>query len=83
MSEFNDKTILGEYSSMTPSEHDLTPAKKRCIDAMTQLELCRMWRFAASGESLLSGKTGEYFKARLDQMGGFTPGISKALGWNR
>ncbi len=54
---------------------------KAGIDNMTHMELCRMWRFATPGDPLLQGEAGDYFKARLDSFGGFTPAISKAIGW--
>jgi hypothetical protein len=60
----------------------MTREQKAEIDAMSQFELCRMWRFAPTGSPLLQGDTGDYFAARLKEMGGFTPEISKRLGWN-
>ena len=59
----------------------MTLEQKEQIDAMTQYELCRMWRFAKTGEPLLQGETGDYFAKRLKEMGNFTPEISKSLGW--
>jgi hypothetical protein len=52
------------------------------IDAMSQLELCRVWRFATTGDPLLAGEVGEYFAEKLKEKGGFTPEISKHLGWD-
>lgn len=55
---------------------------KNQIDQMTHLELCRKWRFADAGDPLLQGEAGDYFKHRLfGDLGGFTPAISKAIGW--
>lgn len=62
---------------MTPEE------LKREIDGMTQYQLCQTWRFATVGNPLLQGEVGEYFAAKLDKKGGFTPEISRALGWKR
>jgi len=42
-----------------------------------------MWRFAKSGEPLLQGNTGKYFAEVLEKKGGFTPEISKHLGWKK
>lgn len=53
---------------------------KARIDGMSQYDLCRMWRFAKSGNILLQGETGKYFESRLKAKGGFTPEISKAIG---
>ena len=59
----------------------MTPGQKALIDAMSRYELCRIWRFAKIGDPLLQNETGEYFKKRLDELGGFSPEISKSLGW--
>jgi hypothetical protein len=59
----------------------MTDEQKTYIDAMDQYELCQMWRFAPIGSPLLQGDTGNYFKVRLKEKGGFTPKISKDLGW--
>ncbi len=56
---------------------------KATIDKMSQFELCKMWRFAKTGHYLLSGEAGKYFAQRLKEMGGFTPEISKSLGWDK
>ena len=60
----------------------MTQEQKQTIDSMTHRELCAKWRFAPVGDSLLAGDTGDYFKKKLfEEKGGFTPGISKSLGW--
>lgn len=60
----------------------MTPEQKKTIDDMSQYDMCRLWRFARTGEPLLQGDTGQYFKKVLfEQKGGFTPEISKNLGW--
>jgi hypothetical protein len=59
----------------------MTAEQKAEIDAMSQYELCRLWRFAKCPHPLLQDETGAYFKKRLAEMGGFTPEISKELGW--
>lgn len=51
------------------------------INAMTQYEMCSLWRFAPSGHPMLRGAAGDLFVARFKALGGFTPDISKALGW--
>lgn len=60
----------------------MTEEQKARIDAMSQIDLCRLWRFAASGHSLMQGEAGEHLKKSLAEKGGFTPAISKALGWS-
>ncbi len=59
----------------------MTPEQKAIIDNMSQEKLCSKWRFASVGDPLLQGDTGDYFSKRLKEMGGFTPKISKKLGW--
>ena len=54
---------------------------KREIDGMSQYDLCAKWRFAHAGDPLLAGEVGDYFTAKLKEKGGFTPEISKQLGW--
>jgi len=64
---------------MTPEE---LQSGKQQIAAMSHYALCRMWRFAGSGNPLLQGELGDYFKDRLfKHFRGFTPEISKSLGW--
>lgn len=60
----------------------MTPEHKATIDAMTQIEMARMWRFSATGNPLLQGEAGTYFqKVFFEEKGGFTTAISKQLGW--
>lgn len=61
----------------------MTDEQKAQIDAMTQYQLCRLWRFAETGHPLLQGETGDYFKEALARAGNFTPEISKRLGWDK
>jgi hypothetical protein len=52
------------------------------IDNMTHVEMCRHWRFDSSDSPYVQGNVGDYLRHRLfDEFGGFTPEISKALGW--
>ena len=59
----------------------MTIEEKEIIDNMSQYDLCRMWRFSPTGNTLLQGDTGQYFSKVLKEKGGFTPQISKELGW--
>ena len=59
----------------------MTPEQKSRIDSMNQYQLCKAWRFAPVGDPLFIGETGEYFIKVLNEKGGFTPEISKRLGW--
>ena len=62
---------------------DLTPELKQEIDDMSQLEMAHHWRFDSTpsryfGNSL---EVGDYFQKVFKEKGGFTPEISKRLGW--
>ena len=59
----------------------MTDEQKARIDSMSQEELCKKWRFAPVGEPLLQDDTGDYFAKVMKEKGGFTPEISKRLGW--
>ena len=62
--------------------YELTPELKTQIDALPHLEMCSIWRFASTGNPLIMGETGKYFRKRLfEHYGGFTTEISKSLGW--
>ena len=53
------------------------------INSMSQYEMASLWRFAPSGHPWFDG-TKPYFKIfdkRFKELGGFTPEISKQLGW--
>ncbi len=55
------------------------------IEAMSQLDMCRLWRFGGGtgGDVYFRSDSPIWpiFKARFDKLGGFTPAISKQLGW--
>ena len=62
---------------------ELTPDLKAEIDAMSQMEMARHWRFDRSGSRYFgrSKEVGDYFQKIFQEKGGFTPTISKTLGW--
>lgn len=59
----------------------MTNEQKQQIDSMSQYQLCSRWRFAKLGDPLFQSDTGVYFKKVMNEKGGFTPEISKSLGW--
>lgn len=59
----------------------MTAEQKELIDNMSHEELCRRWRFAPAGDPLFVDECGKYFSEKLKEKGGFTPEISKQLGW--
>jgi len=66
------------------TEQEIADALKR-IKEMDRFTMCRLWRFAPTGSEIYFRSdlpTGNAFKERLfTHFGGFTPEISKELGW--
>ena len=56
---------------------------KKEINGLTHYEMCRLVRFASSGHEYFDKSKPYYelFSKRLEKLGGFTPEISKRLGW--
>ena len=54
------------------------------INKMSHFEMCKLWRYAPAGHPYLDG-TKPYFvifeKRLFKHFGGFTPEISKQIGW--
>jgi len=67
---------------MEMSAEKITEWEKK-IDKMTQVEMARLQRFAPSGHPVFDSTLPLYerFKARFKELGGFTPAISKQIGW--
>ena len=53
------------------------------INQMSQESMCSLWRNAKSGHAYFDTTKPYYavFKKRFDELGGFTPAISKKIGW--
>lgn len=64
------------------SAEEITALSAR-IDTMTHEEMCRLWRFSPSGNPIFRSDLPFYarFEARFKALGGFTPAISKRIGW--
>jgi len=56
---------------------------KEKIDQMSREEMCSLWRFAPSGHPYFVSGTElqEYFDKRFKELGGFSPAVSKKIGW--
>lgn len=56
---------------------------EREIDGMSHMDMARAWRFHKSGHPIfrLDLPLYEKFEKRFKEFGGFTPEISKAIGW--
>ena len=64
------------------TDKEIEKHKKR-IDGMSQREMAILWRFEPSKHEYLDTTSllTEYFKKRFKELGGFTPAISKSIGW--
>lgn len=65
---------------MTDSDREMW---KKQIDQMSQIEMAELRRFAPSGHPVFDRNNGlsSYFNDRFQSLGGFTPTISKYIGW--
>jgi hypothetical protein len=53
------------------------------VERAERMQLCRWWRFLRSPESDYEIKVNKRLAERFHEVGGFTPEISKALGWDQ
>ena len=69
---------IKKHSDMTEDEKQID-----AINNMSQLEMARLWRFAPSGHPWFDSSKPffKHFEERFQKLGGFTPEISKRLGW--
>lgn len=51
------------------------------IDSMSRAEIAYKLRFGKSGDELLKGENYDYMKERFDKLGGWSPELSKEIGW--
>jgi hypothetical protein len=63
-----------------------SPEKQKKIDeinSMTHEDMCRLWRFAPFGCEIFQSDKPFFkvFQKRFKEFGGFTPEISKKIGW--
>lgn len=66
---------------MTPKE---IKKHKEDIAKLSRIEMAKLWRFAPSGHpyfDLRYAEIHEEFKKRFADLGGFSPEISKQIGW--
>ncbi|MDD4000213.1 MAG: hypothetical protein PHX62_04895 [Bacilli bacterium] len=68
------------------TQYEIDNALKE-IESMDHFTMCKLWRFSGTTSPIYFRSdlpTGKRFKERLfDEFGGFTPKISKQLGWNK
>jgi hypothetical protein len=60
------------------TEEELAKMKTE-IDALSQYDMARMWRFAPTGHPFFQPPLGKYFEDKFHEKGGFNPSISKVL----
>ena len=55
------------------------------IENMSHSEMASLWRFAPVGHPIFNRNYPLYniFKIRFDSFGGFTPEVSKDIGWDK
>jgi hypothetical protein len=51
------------------------------IDAMDREHMARLWRFGTVGSAFFQGEVATYFRERFEQLGGWSPSLSKKIGW--
>jgi hypothetical protein len=69
---------------MTPPTPKEVKKNLEEISRMSHYDMCALWRFAPAGHPYFDCTLPyvDAFKKRLfDELGGFTPEISKSLGW--
>jgi len=54
------------------------------INKLSQYEMCHLWRFSHPGHPYFDRNLPlfEIFNKKFKKLGGFTPEISKSLGWD-
>jgi hypothetical protein len=57
--------------------------RKKAIDSMTREEMCRLYRYCPAGHPYFTrgSPVADYFEERFRSLGGFSPEISKKIGW--
>lgn len=62
----------------------LTNIDQEKIDAMTHIDMARTIRFGSSMDwPWKDREIGEYFLQRFEALGGWSPELSKMIGWNK
>ncbi len=60
---------------------ELDEKMKDRIDSLSREQMAHKWRFAPVGDPMFRDAAGEYFELRFKKLGGFSPEISKRIGW--
>ena len=60
----------------------MTEQDKHRIDSMTREQMARIWRFSPVGSWPFNEReSGDYFTNRFKKLGGWSPELSKQIGW--
>ena len=51
------------------------------VDSMSRKEIAYKLRFGKSGDELFKGENYDYMKERFEKLGGWSPELSKEIGW--
>lgn len=57
------------------------PTKQEVLEA-DRVQICKWWRFLRSPETDQEVEVNNVLTDRFKELGGFTPEISKQIGWN-
>ena len=60
---------------------NLTASMKQQINNMSRVQMAQAHRFAPAGDPMFQEDAGRYFQKRFQELGGFSPTISKKIGW--
>ena len=56
------------------------PSKEQ-VETADRMQICRWYRFLPSATNTTDAETMDKIVERFKELGGFTPEISKAIGW--
>ncbi len=77
---FSRYIILWDY---TMTDEEIQDEKKK-IDSMSHYDLGYAWRFYPTGHPWFTDEElSNHFKKRFYSLKGFTPELSKAIGWKK
>ena len=85
----SEKVLNHFYTYLTNKIMKLSKKDQEIIDkinSMSREEMARLWRSAPSGHPYFSRSKPyyKYFRKRFfDELGGFSPEISKKIGWEK
>jgi len=70
---------MNRTNSMTPLRIETV---KSYVDEMDREKMARMLRFAPTNIMFTLPELNDYFMARFEKLGGWSPQLSKLIGWD-